>query len=146
MAETVFQGIAGLMLDGKGRMTVPTRHREVLSAVCGDRLTFTKSLKRCLTLFPRPAWESFREKLLALPLAHDDWRDVFLGSAMDVDIDSASRVLVPPELREWAGIERDVVLLGIGSRFHLWDKLRYEAHEATLLAGRLPDVLANTVL
>jgi MraZ protein len=142
----VFQGGAGLMLDGKGRMTVPARHREILRAVFEDRLTITKSHKRCLTIFPRPDWEVFRAKLLALPMSADDWRRVYLGSAMDVDIDSASRLLIPPELREWAGMERDVMLFGMGSRFELWDKSRHDAHEATVFASGLPEVLANTVL
>jgi len=66
-------------------------------------------------VFPRPAWEAFRAKLLALPMSAEDWRRIFIGSAMDVQIDSASRVLIAPELREWAGIERDVLLVGMGS-------------------------------
>jgi division/cell wall cluster transcriptional repressor MraZ len=92
----VFQGGAGMLLDGKGRMTVPARHREGLKAVCEDRLTITKNPKRCLTIFPRPAWEAFRAKLLALPMSVDDWRRVYLGSAMDVEIDASSRVLIAP--------------------------------------------------
>ena len=84
-----------MLLDGKGRMTVPARHREGLKAVCEDRLTITKNPKRCLTIFPRPAWEAFRARLLALPMSVDDWRRVYLGSAMDVEIDASSRVLIP---------------------------------------------------
>jgi len=142
----VFQGGAGMLLDGKGRMTVPARHREGLKAVCEDRLTITKNPKRCLTIFPRPAWEAFRARLLALPMSVDDWRRVYLGSAMDVEIDASSRVLIAPELREWAGLERDVLFIGMGSRFELWDKTRHDAHEATVLAAGLPDVLRDTVM
>ena len=146
MGETVFQGGAALFLDGKGRMTMPARHRDVLKALADDQLTVTKHHKRCLLILPRPAWELFRAKLLALPMSAEDWRRVFLGSAMDVEIDSASRVLIPPELREWAGIERDVMLFGMGSRFELWDKARHDAHEATVLAAGLPDVLRDYVM
>ena len=146
MGETVFQGGAALFLDGKGRMTMPARHRDVLKALADDRLTVTKHHKRCLLILPRPAWELFRAKLLALPMSAEDWRRIFLGSAMDVEIDGASRVLIPPELREWAGIERDVMLFGMGSRFELWDKARHDAHEATVLAAGLPDVLRDYVM
>jgi MraZ protein len=146
VTEVVFQGGAGLFLDGKGRMTVPARHRDILKAVAEDRLTITKQHKRCLLIFPRPAWEQFRARLLALPMSADDWRRIYLGSAMDVEIDGASRVLIPPELREWAGLERDVLLFGMGSRFELWDKSRHEAHEATVLAAGLPDALRDHVM
>lgn len=146
MSDFVFQGGANLFLDGKGRMTVPARHRDILKAVADDRLTITKSPKRCLIVFPRPAWETFRAKLLQLPMSADDWRRIFIGSAMDVDIDNASRVLVPPELREWAGLERDVLLMGMGARFELWDKVRHDAHEASVMAAGLPSVLQDQVL
>jgi MraZ protein len=146
VSDFVFQGGAKLFLDGKGRMTVPARHREVLKAVAEDRLTITKSPKRCLIVFPRPAWEAFRAKLLVLPMSADDWRRIFIGSAMDVEIDGASRVLVPPELREWAGLERDVLLMGMGSRFELWDTVRHDAHEASVMAAGLPPALQDQVL
>ena len=141
----MFQGGAGLFLDGKGRMTVPARHRDVLKALAEDKLTITKHPKRCLFVFPRPSWEIFRAKL-TLPMSAEDWRRVFLGSAMDVEIDNASRVLIAPELREWAGLERDVLLVGMGSRFELWDKVRHDAHEATVLAAGMPDVLRDHVM
>lgn len=135
-----------MVLDGKGRLTVPARHRDVLKAVAEDRLTVTKHPKRCLLIFPRPAWETFRAKLLTLPMSAEDWRRIFIGSAMDVDIDGASRVLIAPELREWAGLERDVLLVGMGSRFELWDRVRHDAHEATVLAAGLPAALGDHVL
>ena len=135
-----------MMLDGKGRVTMPARHREALKALCEDQLTITKNPKRCLTIFPRPMWDAFRAKLLALPMSYDDWRRIYLGSASHVEIDAASRVLVAPELREWAAMERDVLLIGMGARFELWDTTRHDAHEATVLAAGLPDVLRDMVL
>ena len=146
VTDFVFQGGSALVLDSKGRMTVPARHRDVLKAVADDRVTITKQPKHGLLIFPRPAWEAFRAKLLALPMSAEDWRRIFLGSAMDVEIDAASRVLIAPELREWAGLERDVLLLGMGSRFELWDKVRHDAHEATVLAAGMPDVLRDHVM
>jgi MraZ protein len=146
VSEVIFEGGPILLLDGKGRVTIPSRHREALKSLCDDKLTITKSLRRCLTIFPRPTWEAFRAKVLALPMSYDDWRRVYVASASPVEIDSASRVLIPPELREWAAIERDVFLFGMGARFELWDKARYEAHEAGVMAAGLPDALRDMVL
>jgi MraZ protein len=146
VAEIVLDGGPLLLLDGKGRVTVPTRYRDALKALCNDQLTVTKSPRRCLTIFPRPAWNAFRDKLLAMPMSNDDWRRLYIGSASHVEIDAASRVLIAPELREWAAIERDVVLIGMGSRFELWDKARHEAHEATVLAAGMPDAMRDMVL
>jgi MraZ protein len=142
----ILEGGAGMMLDGKGRVTMPARHRDKLRTLCEDKLTITKSPRRCLTIFPRPAWEAFSAKLLAMPMSNDDWRRIYTGSASHVEIDGASRVLIAPELREWAALERDVLLIGMGSRFELWDKTRHDAHEATVLAAGLPDAMRDLVL
>ena len=146
VAEFILDGGPLLLLDGKGRLAIPTRYRQALKALCDDRLTVTKSFRRCLTIFPRPAWEAFRDQLLAMPMSNDDVRRLFIGSASHVEIDAASRVLIAPELREWATIERDVVLAGMGSRFELWDKARLEAHEATQFAGGIPEAMRDMVL
>jgi MraZ protein len=146
VAEIILDGGPILLLDSKGRVTIPTRHREALKTLCEDQLTITKSLRRCLTVFPRPMWETFSAKILAWPMDNDDWRRLFVASASHVEIDSAGRALVAPELREWAGIERDVYLFGMGKRFELWDKARYDAHEAAVMASRPPEELRNMVL
>lgn len=145
MSTFVFQGSSALTLDSKGRITVPSRHREVLSAIASGQLTVTKHPSRCLLLFPRPAWESFREKLMTLPMAAEGWRRIFLGSAMDVDIDSGARVLIAPELRSWAGLEREVMLMGMGQRLELWDAARLAAHEDQVIEAGMPDVLKDHV-
>jgi MraZ protein len=145
VASYVFQGSSALALDGKGRMTVPARHREVLSAIADGQLTLTKHPSRCLLVFPRPAWESFREKLMALPMGAEGWRRIFLGSAMDVEIDSGSRVLIAPELRAWAGLDREVMLMGMGQRLELWDAARLQAHESQVIEAGMPDALKDHV-
>lgn len=143
MSEFVFQGASNLALDAKGRLSVPSRHREVLQLICQGRLTVTKHPDGCLMLFPRPTWELFRDKVAALPMAASGWKRVFLGNAMDVDIDSAARVLISPELRRSAGLKSDVMLLGMGSHFELWDAEAHAAHEAEVMAGELPDALKD---
>ena len=143
VANIVFQGPAGLTLDGKGRIAMPSRHREVLSAMGCNQLTITKHPEGSLMIFPRPAWENFRERVAALPMEASGWKRIFLGNAMDVDIDASSRVLIAPELRASAGLVRDVMLLGMGSHFELWDAERHAAHEAAVMKSAMPDSLKN---
>ena len=139
----VFQGASALSLDAKGRMAVPSRHRDALQALCAGQLTITKNPDGCLMVFPRPAWETFRDKVAALPMSAAGWKRIFLGNAQDVDIDSSARVLISPELRAAAGITKDVMLLGMGSHFELWDAQRYAAHEAEVMAQPMPDALQD---
>jgi MraZ protein len=139
----VFQGASALSLDAKGRLAVPVRHRDVLQALCSGQLTLTKHPEGCLMVFPRPAWEIFRDKVAALPMSASGWKRIFLGNAQDVEIDSAARVLVAPELRAAAGLSKDVMLLGMGSHFELWDAQRYAAHEAEVMAQAMPDALQD---
>ncbi len=134
-----------MTLDGKGRVTVPARHRDVLTALTNSQLTLTKHPVGCLLVFPRQAWFAFREKLLGLPMQADGWRRLFLGSAVDVEIDGAARLLIPPELRSAAGLARDVLLLGMGQRLELWDAARYAAHEAQVMEGPMPDAVQDFV-
>ncbi len=143
MAQIVFQGASALALDAKGRLAVPARHREVLAALAQGQLTLTKHPDGCLLMFTRPGWEGFRDKVAALPMSVAGWKRVFLGYAMDVEIDSASRVLISPELRAAAGLVKDVVLLGMGSYFELWDRERYAAHEAEVMQQGLPEALRD---
>ena len=132
-----------MTLDAKGRVTVPARQRDVLLAEAGPQLTLTKSPAGCLFVFPRPVWNSFRDKLVALPMSADGWKRIFLGSAMDVDIDTSSRVLISPELRAYAGLTKDVVLIGMGSRLELWNQQAYEEQEAKVLQSEMPDSLKD---
>jgi MraZ protein len=128
-----FKGGPVLTLDGKGRITVPARWRDVLVSAVQGQMMVSKSHVRCLSLFPRPVWDQFETRLNALPASADGLRRLYIGSATEATIDGASRLLLPPELRAWAGLEREVVFMGLGNRFELWDKARYDAHEAAVL-------------
>ncbi|PPE68537.1 division/cell wall cluster transcriptional repressor MraZ [Caldimonas thermodepolymerans] len=139
----MFQGASALALDAKGRLSVPARHRDVLMATAQGQLTITKHPEGCLMVFPRPAWESFRDKIAALPMSASGWKRIFLGNAQDVEMDGSSRVLISPELRAAAGLTKDVMLLGMGSHFELWDAARYAAHEAEVMQQGMPDVLKD---
>jgi MraZ protein len=139
----VFQGASSLTLDGKGRLSVPTRHRDVLSATAQGLLTITKHPHGCLMVFPRPEWDLFRDRISALPMSAQWWKRIFLGNAMDVELDSTGRILISPELRTSAGIAKDTILLGMGNHFELWDKVAYETQEAKAMQAQMPDVFKD---
>ncbi|MDH5708817.1 MAG: division/cell wall cluster transcriptional repressor MraZ [Hylemonella sp.] len=139
----MFQGASSLSLDAKGRLSMPTRHRDVLSAGSGGQLTVTKHPHGCLMLFPRPEWDKFRERIAALPMSAQWWKRIFLGNAMDVELDGTGRVLISPELRAAAGLSREAILLGMGNHFELWDKATYDAQEAQAMQGQMPDVFKD---
>ena len=134
----MFQGASFVALDSKGRLSVPTRHRDALVAMAQGQVTLTKHPHGCLMLFPRTEWLQFRERIAQLPMSAQWWKRIFLGNAMDVDMDATGRVLVSPELREAVGLTKEVVLLGMGNHFELWDKATYEAHEAKAMQEEMP--------
>ena len=137
----VFQGASALNLDAKGRMSVPAKHRDALLVQGEGRVTLTKHPDGCLLLFPRPEWEAFRARVAQLPMDAHWWRRIFLGNAAEVDLDSAGRILVSPELRSAAGIEKEVMLLGMGSHLELWDAATYAAKEQAAIAQGMPEAL-----
>jgi MraZ protein len=142
----VFRGGPVLALDTKGRLTIPARLREQLAAACAGQVVLTKAHAGCLTLWPRPAWDRFEAKLLQLPMKHEGHVRFWLGSASECEIDGGSRVLVAPELREWAGLEHDVKVMGVGRTVELWDPVRYAAREAATLAAGVPEALQGLLL
>ena len=137
----VFQGASALNLDAKGRMSVPAKHRDALLVQGEGRVTLTKHPEGCLLLFPRPEWEAFRARVAQLPMDAHWWRRIFLGNATELDLDSAGRILVSPELRSAAGIQREVILLGMGSHLELWDATTYATKEQAAMMQGVPDAL-----
>jgi len=115
----------------------------VLSANAAGQLTVTKHPHGCLMVFPRPEWEKFRDRIANLPMEAQWWKRMFLGNAIDVDMDATGRVLIAPELRQAAGLARDVLLLGMGKHFELWDKARYDAEEAKAAQEAMPNVFRD---
>jgi MraZ protein len=144
----VFRGGPVLTLDGKGRITVPARWREQLmpDPAVSVQLIVAKNPDGCLSLYPMDVWEKVETEVLGLTSEHDAWRRILMGSATEVEIDSGSRVLIPPELRSWARLERDVKFMGVGPHFELWDMARYEEREAQAIAAGRPEPLRNLVI
>lgn len=122
---------------------MPARHRDALAANCDGRLTLTRHPDGCLLVYPRPTWEVRRQQIAELPYAARALQRLLLGSAIDVELDSAGRILVSGELRDAAGLGRDVMLLGMGAHFELWDAERLGEHERTALANGLPAAAAD---
>lgn len=120
---------------------MPTRYRAALQQEGSDKveLTITKHPHGCLMVFPRAAWLEFSARIAALPPEGQWWKRIFLGNAMDVEMDGAGRVLVAPELREGVGIDKDVMLLGMGTHFELWDKATHKAKEAEAMRTPPPE-------
>jgi len=139
----MFQGASKLSLDPKGRISMPTRHRDSLMASCAGRLTVTRHPDGCLLVYPRPQWELKRAELAVLPYAARALQRLLLGSAIDVDLDNAGRVLVPTGLRQDARLTREATLIGMGGHFELWEPESLREREERDLAGGLPEAAAG---
>ncbi len=119
----MFRGAASLNLDAKGRLAVPSRHRDALQAQCAGYLILTAHPHRCLLLYPQPAWEPIQARIMALSSfdrQSSALQRLLVGFAEDLELDGAGRLLVSPVLREFAGLEKQVMLVGQGSHFELW--------------------------
>lgn len=123
----MFQGAAALSLDAKGRLTVPSRHRDALqasSASAASSLVLTAHPDGCLLLYPEAAWEPIRDRVMVFPsldARFSVWKRLLVGFAEEVEIDAAWRVLISPELRKFANLEKPVMLVGQGSHFEIWN-------------------------
>jgi len=123
----VFLGTHTPRLDDKGRLILPARFRDQLL----DGLVFTRGQDRCLYLFPMQEFSRMHEEMRQAPLTNKEARDyqrVFLSGASDDTPDKQGRVTVPPLLRRYAGLDRDVAVIGAGSRIELWDLPTWETY------------------
>jgi len=134
----MFRGATSLNLDAKGRLAVPSRHREAMLAQCAGHLVMTAHPHRCLLLYPQPAWEPIQAKMMALS-SFDKQSSVLqrllVGYAEDIEMDNAGRLLVSPSLREFAALEKQVMLVGQGSHFELWNMDAWRAQLELVMSG-----------
>lgn len=132
----MFQGATELSLDAKGRLAVPTRHREALASGNG-RVVLTAHPDGCLLLYPQLAWDPIRAKVQALPSFNDQarwWQRLLVGFAEEIELDGSGRILVSPALRKLANLQKQVMLVGQGTRFELWDVESWEKKLAAAMA------------
>jgi MraZ protein len=138
----MFRGANQLTIDAKGRMVMPTRYRERLHESCAGKLVVTVDKKQFLLIYPLPDWEEIERKLMRLPSTNPEIRlmqQIMVGQATDLELDGHGRLLLPPNLREFAMLTRDAVLVGQGARFELWDEARWKAlNEAWVASGQKP--------
>lgn len=125
----MFQGATALSLDVKGRLAIPARHREALVAASGGRLVLTAHPHRCLLLYPEPAWEPIRDKVLAASSLNPQSaaiKRLLVGNAREESLDSVGRLLVASELRQFAQLDKQVWLVGQGSHFEIWSEASWQ--------------------
>lgn len=146
----MFRGITGINIDPKGRMAMPTRYRERLLINNQNSVIVTiDTEERCLLLYPMLEWEEIEKRIASLPSFNPAARRIqrlLIGHATDVELDSQGRILLPPILRDYAGLDKHVVLVGQGKKFEIWDQAHWEKCRNTWLeeesnskASELPD-------
>ena len=139
----MFRGITQLSLDAKGRLAIPARYRGELMSSCAGRLIVTVDPSRCLLIYPQPAWEPIEQKLNNLSSFDPKTRNLqrlLVGNASDVEMDAAGRILVSLPLRQFAGLSKDVVLVGQGAKFELWDEGQWNLQIQDALAFKDGDM------
>ena len=121
----MFMGEYNHSVDAKGRLIVPSKFREQL----GNEFVVTKGLDGCLFVYSQEEWKRIEESLREKPLTSKDARKFmrfFFAGAANCEVDKQGRILLPAHLREFAGLEKDVVLVGVGSRVEIWSKDKWE--------------------
>ena len=122
----MFKGEFNHTIDPKGRIIVPMKLRDEL----GENFVITKGLDGCLWMFDNDQWEKVENEIREMPFTLKEARVIsrfIIAGASDGEMDKQGRVLIAPNLREYAGLDKDVVLAGVGSRVEIWSKDRYEA-------------------
>ena len=148
----MFQGAVQLNLDSKNRLAIPARYRDMLVAHCAGQMVLTADADGCLLLYPQPEWQPIREKLMQLSAFNPRIRSLqrfLVGYAEDVAMDGAGRLLVSPTLRNYAALDKRVMLVGQGNKFEVWDEARWQAlHEKMtgFAEGDLPPELEGFTL
>jgi MraZ protein len=124
----MFRGATKVTLDAKGRLAIPSRYRERLLTVAQGRLVATVDSDYCLLLYPLPDWEEIERKLARLPNLNKQVRrlqGLMLGYATELEMDSHGRILLTRELRDFAGLDKQAMLIGQANKFELWSEERW---------------------
>ncbi len=133
----MLRGATKVTLDAKGRLAIPVRYRDQLMTRAEGRLVATVDRDYCLLVYPLPDWEEIERKLTRLPALNKQSRRLqrlMLGHATELEMDSHGRILLTRELREFAGLDRQAMLIGQGNKFELWSEERWSARRDEWLA------------
>jgi MraZ protein len=134
----MFRGATKVTLDAKGRLAIPSRYRERIASRADGHLVATVDRDYCLLIYPLPDWEEIERKLVRLPALNPQARRLqrlMVGYATELDMDGHGRILLPRELREFAGLDRAAMLIGQGNKFELWNDERWNARRDEWLAS-----------
>lgn len=146
----MFQGSQSINMDAKGRMAIPSKYRDPLTAACGGRLVVTANpYERCLNLYPEPQWREVSAKISALPNSDRQVRRLqrlVLGNATELEMDGNGRVLLPSILRDYAGLDKKLVLVGLNDKAELWSEEGWNALLDEQDDSPLPDALQSLTL
>ena len=129
-------------LDTKGRLIMPAKLRQDI----GDKFILTKGLDGCLFAFSQEEWLNFEEKLKSLPLSDKNARNFvrfFLSGATECEIDKQGRFLIPNNLRIAANLDKDAVIIGVGTRLEIWNKETWEKCDEEISADEIAENMAN---
>ncbi len=146
----MFRGRYEHSIDAKGRLSIPAKFRETLSERYeADRLIVTNHFDGCLVAYPLEEWEALEERAKTLPMLKDapkTFLRFFISGATDCEIDKQGRILLQPTLREHAGLEREVIMVGLTNKFEIWDKERWAQTMAPEALAGMREVLATLEL
>ncbi len=151
----MFRGVQNINMDAKGRLAMPARQREPLSSLCNDQIVVTiDTQSTCLVIYPLPEWERIEKEVQSLPAlkpAVKRFQRLILGYATDLELDGSGRMLLPASLREYARLEKKLVLVGQGNKLELWSDTLWlaETEQALLDSGpeaEVPDELLSLTL
>ena len=123
----MFMGQYQHSIDAKGRLIVPAKFRDGL----GEHFVVTKGLDNCLFAYPEAEWKVFEEKLKQLPLTNTGARKFvrfFFAGAVECELDNQGRIMIPTHLREYAGLKKDIVSIGVNNRIEIWNKEDWNAY------------------
>ena len=134
----MFRGVNALNLDIKGRLAIPTRYRDEIVRLANGRMVITVDRDHSLLLYPLPEWEEIERKLVKLPSFNVQARRLqrlLIGHATEVELDGNGRILLPPLLREFASLDKAVVMIGQGNKFEIWDEAKWNERRAEWLTA-----------
>lgn len=138
MSGNSLMGSFGHNIDVKGRMNFPTKLRELL----GESFIITKGLDNCLFVYSVSEWAVLEEKIKSLPLSKGrNLQRFFFSGASEVETDKQGRILIPQHLREYAGLEKDVMVIGASNRAEIWDKSKWEVQNGDVTQELLEEAM-----
>ncbi len=126
----MFRGRYEHTIDAKGRTSLPARYRDVLAGLGERRIILTSALEPCLNAYTLAEWTSFEDKLATLPQFDprvQKLKRIYVSGAVECEVDDSGRILIPPTLREYANLQKDVLWAGTGKHAELWDKKAWKA-------------------